>query len=213
MDKPKGKLRVVKERPVKESDLEPRHPWDKQPTESQEAFHAFAVYRDMGPDRKMREVGKQLERPYASICKWASPGKHNWTARATAWDVHHDRLIQTEFARETKRMAKRHADNAAAALAAAMSTIMLYVKSPRNPKPKQLDSKDAIRLFEVAMKMERQARGEPDAITETRQVMTVDAKRAELQKVLSSPEARDAARVLTETIEGEATTDGGGSVH
>jgi len=46
---------------VKDTELE-RNLWDRQPGESSEAFAAWVVFRDMGPDRTQARVARELRK-------------------------------------------------------------------------------------------------------------------------------------------------------
>jgi hypothetical protein len=60
-------------------------PWEKQPTESLQAFNAFVAYRDMGSDRTTRAVAAQLKRQPSQIFGWST--KHRWVSRAEAFEL------------------------------------------------------------------------------------------------------------------------------
>ncbi len=84
------------------------HPWDKQPRESNEAYAAFCVYRDLGPSRTLaaayrayREgTQKRLRGTFSDDASDKSTGLQvpgswkknrvsgNWNARAEAYDAH-----------------------------------------------------------------------------------------------------------------------------
>jgi hypothetical protein len=70
--------------------------WDRQPGESEEAYRAFCVFRDMGPDRELigayRSTKGTAEGPSRAR---NTPGRwktwladHDWRRRALAWDNH-----------------------------------------------------------------------------------------------------------------------------
>lgn len=55
--------------------------WDRQPQEGIKAFEAFSMFRDMGTERKLAIVERELTPSARNWC-----GKWNWTKRAEAYD-------------------------------------------------------------------------------------------------------------------------------
>ena len=80
--------------------------WEQQPGESARAFEAFAVYRDMGPERSVRRVAQQLGKSGALISRWSSA--HNWVERARAYDRELDQQARAQAVRDVRGMTDRH---------------------------------------------------------------------------------------------------------
>lgn len=88
-------------------------PWDKQPKEPTKAFHAFSLYRDLGPARSLTKVGEIGEESGvfspAMVERWSPAWR--WVERVDAWDRDQDRRRQAERdtaiaqARRTEAMA------------------------------------------------------------------------------------------------------------
>lgn len=102
-----------------------RQVWERRDTETQPAFEAFAVYRDMGQGRSLRAVERELGKSGSLISRWS--GQHDWVARARAFDAEQDRVAweaEMESVRRRKldhlRKTRRLADmgHAAAGLGA-----------------------------------------------------------------------------------------------
>jgi len=60
------------------------HLWERQKTDTDKSYSAFCVYRDMGRDRSIRGVGRELGKSKALIDRWSS--KHDWVNRVNAYD-------------------------------------------------------------------------------------------------------------------------------
>ena len=85
-------------------DIEPEL-WERQPTESAQAFEAFALYRDMGVNRSLRKVVQAINKSLTTIGEWSS--KHEWVKRVAAWDAEQDRIARNELAAEMTATRKR----------------------------------------------------------------------------------------------------------
>jgi len=73
-----------------------RQPWDKQHAETDKAFEAFRLYRDMGADRSQAKVAEEMDHNSPRhVERWAS--KHDWTDRIDAWTRHQDQRRQKKF--------------------------------------------------------------------------------------------------------------------
>jgi hypothetical protein len=75
---------------VSHSEIEP---WDRRDDETSRAYHAFCLYRDMGPQgRSLRAVteelygdeGENMGSVSSHVERWSS--RFDWVARSTAWD-------------------------------------------------------------------------------------------------------------------------------
>jgi hypothetical protein len=74
-----------------------REPWEKRPRESYKAFNAFAVFRDLGPERTLPKVAAAVKKSISMIQQWSS--RHDWLERADAYDLYVDRRLREQ--RET----------------------------------------------------------------------------------------------------------------
>ena len=136
-------------------------PWEKQPRESDPAFQAFAVYRDMGAERSLRKVAKALGKNARLIDGWSA--KNSWRVRVNAWDAEEDRLDRVDVRRKRQEMRDRHV-----ALASKFQEkIDGWVESLSEEKLEAIDPSVVIRWLEVSAKVERAALGEPDRIDVT----------------------------------------------
>lgn len=85
-----------------------RHPWDRQPGESDQAWAAFVAYRDLGADRSIRAAVEKLEKPktYNSTAQQFSQ-KNGWRIRVEAYDREQDRLRREHSAQLEREKAER----------------------------------------------------------------------------------------------------------
>jgi hypothetical protein len=177
-----------------------RQPWERQKGETQKAFEAFCIYRDMGADRSLSKVSQQLGKHKVLLQRWSS--RWQWVLRVEAWDDHLDQGARRENEKRVKAMAERHANQA-------MLFQQKLVERLRTINPEDLSPADLARWFDVAVKVERLSRGEP-----TENVRQEDNRRDnnELAKrILSDPEARRlAGQLLGRIIPGSAGTGGPG---
>lgn len=161
--KPKAKKAAKKKTPAKKKPVQtpviPPEPWERQEDETDKAFEAFAIYRDM-ERRTTRGVASQLSKSVALISRWSST--HEWVKRAAAWDAERDRIARQEQIDEIKKMRKRHADLASAMLVKAARALQ------RIPED-EIKAGDVSRMVDTAAKLERVSRGDAETVIEERQ--------------------------------------------
>ena len=81
-------------------------PWERQEGESEKAFEAFAIYKDMGANRSIQMVGQKLGKSRVLIERWSS--RWNWVERARAYDNVLEKEAEAAAIKERKEMLKRH---------------------------------------------------------------------------------------------------------
>ena len=145
-----------------------RQPWDQRDTDTSHSYRAFLVYRDLGVKRSLRraaEVFYELDDVQEGHTKlrqmkhWST--NHQWRIRVNAWDVHLQRIDEDEQVQAAHDMHRRHAAIATLALQKAAERL-------KQLNPETLTARDAITYLEAAVRVERQARGEPDTVRELR---------------------------------------------
>lgn len=135
------------------------NPWDKRPDESLQAFAAFVLYRE-GTDN-ISEVARGLEKSDALLRKWSR--RYAWQERRDAWVATKDttttkaalRAIaetEEERVRGIAEMNNRHAG-------VAMSTLHKMYERLKTVKVEDIKVADLPYWLEVAVKVERMARG------------------------------------------------------
>ena len=84
------------------------YPWERQPQEGEEAYHAFLTYRDLGPLRTLEAARVRLGRRSGYLKpleRWSA--RREWRDRVGAWDEHllaeRDQLAVAEAAKWERR--------------------------------------------------------------------------------------------------------------
>lgn len=186
--KPASISRRRKKQPVTSVEV-PLNPWDRQPGETPQAFHAFTIYRNLGHLRSHSRVASELlsgglrrGNPMGvrkDMGIWSR--RHRWVERVQAWDREVDRQDQLRQQRDRLEMRKRQAD-----LGQAFQTTLslpiraLMDKLQTEPELVQrLAQEDIVVLLQLAaqaaralpsvVQVEAQARGEDSAVAQTYQ--------------------------------------------
>jgi hypothetical protein len=89
---------------VRETD---KTPWDIKPGETAKSFKWFILYRDMGPERSLRDLGQTHSRGVAQLYDWSS--RHHWPERAAQWDAYQQRRKQAQDEKNARQRAERNA--------------------------------------------------------------------------------------------------------
>lgn len=138
-------------------------PWERQPDETDKAFEAFCLYRDLGPERSQPKVVELYGKSKHTVEKWSI--KFNWKQRTEAWDNEQDRIAreaaQREKIQEIAEMRSRHEK---------LSMLMLDKVEEALGQMNSADLKpaDLSRMVEVASKLERLSRGDVGEVIESR---------------------------------------------
>ena len=138
-------------------------PWERRPEETTKAYEAFCIYRDMGRERSLSKVSKELNKSETLMGRWS--GQHEWVKRAARWDDEQDRIereiAQKEQAKAIRDMRKRHADLATAMLVKSARALQRIPDDEIKPG-------DISRMVDVASKLERISRGDVGEVVEER---------------------------------------------
>lgn len=175
-----GSGRIPSARPMQAA--EGTELWDMQPCDTEKSFHAFCVYRDVGPRRTFQVAAKCLgKRPeyVAQLSEWSRG--HAWKQRTTAWDAYQDK-VQCEAILEAKRQAATDMVNRHLAIAEQMQSLasvelMRWIHRLKVDVPNpDLTRKPGLKpgtlqmLLDYAVKLERLNRDQPESIQEVRDV-------------------------------------------
>lgn len=135
-------------------------PWDRQPNETPKAYAAFSIYRDMGAERTLKAVAKQLNVTITNLARWSGPNE--WVKRCNLWDTEQSRILRIEQEKEIKKMRRNHAKLAEAML---VKTAKALQRLPED----EIKASDIARMVEVASKLERISRGDVGDVVEERE--------------------------------------------
>ena len=81
-------------------------PWERQNGEGEKAFAAFVIYRDMGRERTVTAVAKQLSKSRQLVERWKE--RWNWQERVRAYDNELEKEAKAAAVKATREMAERH---------------------------------------------------------------------------------------------------------
>lgn len=81
-------------------------PWERQKGESEKAFEAFAVYRDMGEKRTLTAVAEKLQKSGSLIRRWKD--RWDWVERVRAYDNGLEKEARAKAIKDRKDMSDRH---------------------------------------------------------------------------------------------------------
>ncbi len=129
--------------PKKTSDSKP---WERQQGESEKAFEAFALYRDMGTERSLRKVEQELGKSRTLMCRWSS--KYQWCERAREYDNDKERQAKKEAEKGLRDMYARQTE-------IAMSVQTKALKALDRLDPDNMSAKDIREFIKMATDLER----------------------------------------------------------
>jgi hypothetical protein len=175
-----------------------REIWNRLPGESEEAFGAWVLYRDMEPPRSLRRVGEELGKSETLMERWSS--RWRWVRRLEAYlqDREQRRLIELEKTiRQTK---ERHIGIAKMLQAKALERLQTIDTSHLSPNA-------VVRFLDLAVEIERKSldldNGPIKQVTETNttafSLSETRDLRSDLQERIQqlSPVSRDLIRQLS----------------
>lgn len=126
--------------------VHPEQPWDRQPDESNPAWEAFRIYRDMGLTRSLTKVAAEVGKSTTLLGRWSK--RHTWPLRTSAYDKDVDRQWQLTMKEERDKANRRNARIAARAMAKVESAMDFLVFE---------DAGEVARMMDTATKVEARA--------------------------------------------------------
>ncbi len=185
-------------------------PYEQQPDEGAEAFAAFAVYRDMGPERTQDKTANSVLKHVSLMRKWSS--RHKWAPRVRAWDLEVDRRKRIGDLRGIERMRERQVASAMKAQDIANKELDKMLADAENrQKVGTLDPGDVIKLLEMGTKLERLNRGEPGEIIQTTGDDAVDYTVLSLEQLRAMRSVRQTLQDAQKKAADSADEPDGGS--
>lgn len=157
---------------------------DDHAAESIKAYAAFIEYRDMGVQRSIRQLAQNLGKSDTLIMGWST--RHEWVARAEAWDAAQIAAMDELRAEQRKRLVERELVDYEKMLNRydevweAAKLHIRHVKGidPKTGKPTEVISLNVDNWHELTKwrdsiaKQGRRALGLPDKITESKTDLT-----------------------------------------
>jgi hypothetical protein len=123
--------------------------WQRQVGESEKAFQAFALYRDLRDDRSFQAVSEKVGKNRKLIERWAK--QQNWTDRVMAFDRDEDSQITKIQQEAFRKMFDKHIDLAAACLTKAELALQEIT-------PSDLSGRDIVAMIKMGIEVEERSR-------------------------------------------------------
>ncbi len=146
--------------------------------ETDKAFEAFRIYRDMGSERSIPKVAQQLTKSHTLLDRWA--GKYSWSTRVKAYEDYLDNLAIEGAENARREMADRHIQLSGmlqsvstAKLEEWQKQVQAWQQDPQLNQLPDLTPSDVVRLIELGIRIERLCRGESTEVVEPRQIQYV----------------------------------------
>lgn len=146
--------------------------WEQQPGEAARMYKAARMYFDLGPKRSQSAVAQHCCASVSTIGRWAS--RHNWKARAEAYDTYRLQVEDAERRRVLEEVAKMEAqkwfervmlqrEEEWEIARALLTRVRKMLASPIEDV--KWDWREASRLIDQASRLVRVAGGEVAAMT------------------------------------------------
>lgn len=177
--------------------------WDRIPEESDPAWEAFVIYRDLGPgERTLAKVAKELRKSATLIERWSQ--RWDWPRRSGLWDVETDQAKQRGILGGIEEMEKRHTQ-------IARLVQQKVVDRLRELTIEELSPGQIIQWFDVAVKIERMSAGKAtdilgEAAIESGEI-PVSLSKADREKIVSMAQVIKRARLRA--VKDEEVEDAG----
>lgn len=144
--------------------------WEKQEFETSKRYKLFCIYRDLGITRSLNKVCDELgrNRKYRRALEMYS-SKDRWVMRCEAYDLYLEEQARKQNEQEIKEMKKRHIQQSLLMQKNVISKIQEVQVS-------DLSLADCVRMFDVAVKIERLSRDCDTSKLEVNNKVVIDTK-------------------------------------
>lgn len=115
-------------------------PWERQKGESEKAYEAFAIYRDMGEKRTFTAVAEKLQKSSSLIRRWKD--RWEWVERVRAYDNDLEKEARLKAIKDRKDMVDRHIKIAMQLQKKALEALTSFSVEDMSPK----DVKEYIKM-------------------------------------------------------------------
>jgi hypothetical protein len=171
--------------------------WLKLPNESEQAYIAWSLYRDMEPPRSIRKLAERCSKSVSLLLRWSA--RWRWQKRLEAYLRNREETRLRELEKTIKKMKERHIGIAQMLQGKALERL-------QEIDPKQLSPDAIVRFLDLAVTLERKSL---DIETPVKQVNTTNITeltlsetrelRSPLQESVQrlAPVSRDLIRQLT----------------
>ena len=140
--------------------------WERRDKETSKAFAAFAAYRDQSAlDRSIRQAARDTGGSEQQFSRWSL--KHDWVERAAAYDDFLDGRKLEKNIDLLDEMADRQAEAARRMQEIAIVSITRIEEDMKVDPTLRLKEGNIMHFLTQGATLERVARGEPTAITES----------------------------------------------
>ncbi len=140
--------------------------YEKRESEGDEAFAAFAVYRDLGSERSHAKVAIKVGKNVTLMSRWASA--HAWTKRCHAFDREMVRREEVGRLKGVEDMRRRQTRIALELQELGQIELRkMLAEAKKHAKADTLEQGLVMKLIDLGSRLERLNRGEPGEIIQS----------------------------------------------
>jgi len=130
--------------------------WERQKGESPQAYEAFVIYRDLGPERSLREVSQRLGKSKTLMDRWSRT--HKWVERCRAYENDLDEKARQQALKKYKDMNARH-------IRIALQMQEKALRAMEELPDEALSAKDVMSFLKESLAIEKLRRADEAGVT------------------------------------------------
>lgn len=181
-----------------------RRPYERRDDESDQAFAAFVMYRDLGLERSQRKVAAALNKSETLMGRWAAA--HKWRKRTLAYDMEVDRRKRVGDLKGVEDMRRRQIKlGTDLQELGGIELRKMLNEAKKRGTAETLEQGLVMKLIDLGSRLERLNRGEPGEIVQNVESNAVDLSQLSIEELKMY---RLVGRKLR--AQGEAAADGDG---